>query len=1446
MVKGITVNCHDLDTVLCVGQVEDLDHRNLIQGIAIGIAIGDLIGEHPLASGVLGVAIVGIDHGVLDDLAGGIADLDQDGAGGVAGQTDDIEAGAVEAEVGLAAGIGVDGELGSGTHGEGGHVLVGIIVAVVVVGIQDIGDLACAGAVHILLTVLGHGDPAAVAILDINTFPILGEGSELDEVILVVDGGCGDNGDGGVHVGGIGRAILTVVSHLGLVVEHDGFLELHAVLLIQGEADKGSVNGGGGDLHIVIDADIGALVLCGSVSAGVDGDIVGLITADTHQAGGHRVVGGDIDHHIQTVVHDNGIGNQLGLPDNGEGNGGVGVVHVSGIRDSVAVVAADIGAGGIGVGAVCVIPLTGLGVVDLGGVQIVDIQICIFIVGALCGALDDEVVVICTVRIHALGLIDIDLVVGLVIVQGIDIGHIILCQILSAQLGHGVFTVPDDIVGNGIGDIHGLGEGDLTAGAVDRLTLIVDQVENIGDLRTVPGHGGNGELLLDIVVLVVLVGDLGILVGVIGTGGNLLFNLEAGGMVQIDEVLQCQLGGGQLFSLPGQELLGDDSAHLVQDLAAVCIVGGSAGVFEVGALDFGDSAGFGGHMGTGLTHTGHNAVDEVALQRAVGIEGELLQHIRRAGTLLLSVELILEDLNVELFHAVCFMDSDILIGQLEAQIVVGTDLILDHNIGCGLLDLVDDILEDLGQRADILLDKAGVAGICSGGGIALIITGDLLQQSLTVGGLNDIVAGLGEHLDTDGIDIDTGILHQIGVVLGLRNEVRSNLIIRVVTIDLHIGSRTVIIQVGEAGRGRTVGDEDTVLLPFITLTVGLCRAQNGLTLLQRSLVVGTAICFPAIDFGSHAGQAICVKGLQIAGAVAVGIQAAGEGIDCHAALVKGAVLILDDGIQRRDNGILSGLHTVCNAIGTGSLIHGGGHIDHDDDIDLVVGGVGHAGHAELDLGHTGLGEVTHGGGVLVETDSALVGVIGEVIGAVLGDDVLGGRCVNGDGVVELPAIRSGVEQFDHKAAFRAGKGDQTVAIDGGKACVLSRDGPLGGAALDGMVAVRILIGNGVAQLQGGSGVDTLDTDGLNDLAVLGDLSLVGGSNRLNGDEIHNLTDIGNIIADLNHSLSDHTGEGQGVAVDIGNIKAINDLKDCLRGIQRQNLVVTVGEGQDTAQLDLLAADNDLAHGGGVTCNGESALSHFSGGNLDLRRGVEVDIPVASAAGNLPAIVIAQIVGGRAPTAVAQTVVGVIPVGAVLIAQRQIVVVAVQRIAAVGKGIVVTIIGTASSPQRIRCVLQLDVGAIAVALDGDSNGLRITAIVGQRETITGGVGIHDQVGSTGGQLGRQLVHGLLHGNRNLPFTFCGDGCPSLFGQSREPLGESEGFLGVTGGIIHIAANGCIIAGFSRCTGVHGEGGHQPHHHHEAQNQRKNSFDFFHILTSLNEIQDFLPGRTAACQ
>ena len=538
IVAALVCNIHqlvvcsgDTDIVLLVSQTVNLDDGNLIQS-AGGRAVHD-----PLTICVFCVAVEGVDHGVLLHSAVGavsiaLPDLDGDQTGGRVGQRDHIEAGTVEGELSGSVGVCVNGDLGCALHGMFAHFLVSAVVTVDIVGIHK---AMLAGTVLCLDAVGSAGGPA----VDCGAVGV--EGLQSDEIVLVVDGGCGDHGDVTVVVMGgfsafacgcgIGEAVIGVHSHV-LVIEL-----VKNLCAVHGCGTEGSCN------SIAELGCIGRSVET-AIQAGLSRLVGGITDAQQLTVDTQHIVCQDRDVHGQTVVNNHGIVHDAFLPLNSEPYGGssVTVTVTVGLRQCVgilvAVVAGDIGGTAL---AIC----RQLAAVDepaaaagtgVGGNSV------------SCSAVIDHIAAGENAGI-----------------DGVKIDDMIrTCAVQQDLLGN-----------NRIGDLVSKGEvGSLVAAGVQGITLIVNQVEGVTDGCGFPCNAGGDDFLLNGVADPVDILHLCVVIGGIVAGVTLTLN----GAFQID-----QIGQGVLFLVDGANI--PNKSFGINGLAAHGLLIGSGIVVEALCAD---------------------------------------------------------------------------------------------------------------------------------------------------------------------------------------------------------------------------------------------------------------------------------------------------------------------------------------------------------------------------------------------------------------------------------------------------------------------------------------------------------------------------------------------------------------------------------------------------------------------------------------------------------------------------------------------------------------------------------------------------------------------------------------------------------------------------------------------------------------------------------------------
>ena len=121
VIEELTIADLDLDGIRVIIQTGNLDHRDLVERL-------HAVSRH--TGGIAIVAVVRVARADLHFFSLGIRHGVHDRAGGVAGQGDDIKAGALEGEgrsghLTELTGVGIDRDLGGAAHGEGAAVGIG-------------------------------------------------------------------------------------------------------------------------------------------------------------------------------------------------------------------------------------------------------------------------------------------------------------------------------------------------------------------------------------------------------------------------------------------------------------------------------------------------------------------------------------------------------------------------------------------------------------------------------------------------------------------------------------------------------------------------------------------------------------------------------------------------------------------------------------------------------------------------------------------------------------------------------------------------------------------------------------------------------------------------------------------------------------------------------------------------------------------------------------------------------------------------------------------------------------------------------------------------------------------------------------------------------------------------------------------------------------------------
>ena len=824
-------------------------------------------------------------------------------------------------------------------------------------------------------------------------------------------------------------------------------VHLHGV---QGVADLagGGVDGGGAVGAVV---GVGGQQVVGGVA--VPDQTLGLHGADTGQlaVGTEHVIGQNGDIHGQTVVHHDGIGQGLDLPDDCEPDHGVGVVVA---------IAAGVQAVGVSraVAAVILHDIGGRGVLGLGDLPVAGV------IG-----------------------VDGDLISCAGIVQLITLGQDLVRQDVGLNVRSAVQG--DGLVQHGVGDGDLVGEGAGGAGGlVDHdLTVLVDQIEGVGNVGLLPGQDGGNGILVGGVVQIVVVVEVCVVVGGVGTG--LAGTLHGAG--QVDIVAQGQLGGLDGAHAPVEGLAGQDIGGAggqivlihaggdIQTFDGNTLVGGV--VVEVLGTD--DAVGT-QDVGTLADDAGVRTGDGVDLLAVLGLPVELeddgLQDLVGALTV-----------------------ADLVLGALAALVVgTGEDVVLD-DLDLGVLRLIGNQSATIAHRIAIQVDQrlhlqivvlthlvhvAGVVGRvvdCSGnaieGMVQFIRLGNLivvLGTAIVVrsGGCQSLVDAVdrnlaillcievdGEHLGTqtgDGVEVvltggDQGSLRQtcgaltddlitlVGIALdGVGHTVLVELTVAIMVVQVievavvgavqvaggQIGSLpgtgqpVVPLGIGILGtevvplQGCTVGHEDDIQITFLGV-LGLDGGAELIDGIESIVIVGAGGVVQGVGSsqvaGRHestciqclaAGVNLCLGGLIVTGAVAIAvlhIVTLGTVVG-SAAGTAGTITIVAIEVGDGDTGIHGLILEECNQafqrllqnrgtglIGAGNIVlgHGRRGIQHDDNICTLLHG--HAGGGDLHAGDAGGLEVDAGAG-LADLNGTLVGVFGIVVALVVLDGGLAG------------------------------------------------------------------------------------------------------------------------------------------------------------------------------------------------------------------------------------------------------------------------------------------------------------------------------------------------------------------------------------------------------------------------------------------------------------------------
>ena len=455
-----------------------------------------------------------------------------------------------------------------------------------------------------------------------------------------------------------------------------------------------------------------------------------------------------------------------------------------------------------------------------------------------------------------------------------------------------------------------------------------------------------------------------------------------------------------------------------------------------------------------------SAIDGVALQGAVGIEGEVFQNGRVAGTVLIAVQRVLDYLDVELSQAIQGIRRNRIVGAIagngEVKGVLVADLIFDFNIGSGFQDLLGDIFENtfhfVGIRGAFAVEEI------------ILTTGNTRQNGfrhivILIVGITTVCLRTGRRLllqdQANRIDSNIVSLHQAGPVFSGQCICECASIYRGIARRsdvkiIHDRAFRNYIRCTGGIIGRTaIRHKHAELLAIIVFSScivwEICRfgrLQQIVTSFQRNIVICTGSSRTTIKLISQ----ICIQRIQLC--LAVNRSQGATNIICirniiggitveiayvDTVIVEGSILIFDN----RFNKCLRSSNGRINAIG----VHRSGLVKHNHHIHLGAGGEGHAGHGKLNLRDTGFGIVTDRGSGLVETDSAFVGVLREIVGAITGNHIqrIGGGNDDGIRAEDIAILIQIVGSNREGAVVLAGEGDHAgSSIDGGNALVGNR------------------------------------------------------------------------------------------------------------------------------------------------------------------------------------------------------------------------------------------------------------------------------------------------------------------------------------------------------------------------------------------------------------------------
>ena len=940
--------------------------------------------------------------------------------------------------------------------------------------------------------------------------------------------------------------------------------------------------------------------------------------------------------------------------------------------------------------------------------------------------------------------------------------------------------------------------------------------------------------------------DLCFLVGGIGACSDLVVAFIAGGLVQIDEVANGQLGVGELVCLPHQSSCG-------------CIIG------------------------KGICSNCSNISFSIDAHLVSIGQDNLFQAGSRLDTVLVRIQFVFNYFDIELL-----IHTDTM-GQFQNQAVVLVNQVGDGDVGSGLLDFLDNTCKDSRQFGNIILNELCVFAVSGVGGIyidfiAILIqlfqTADLLQNSTFVGSFI--------HLNTNGVDLNTGLFHLIGIVLGIPGKFLQLIVGQCRTI-VRIIRGSVAIDIGKAGSRLTVSNENHKLLTVITF-FSSSTCENVMALLQSGSIVRAAVCLPflnctitTVTIVSSIGHGVIgslSKCLQAMGTITIRVQRSGKGIDCNTVIIECAIFVNHKFCQGADNSILSRLNAII--MGTALvLIHRTGHINHNDNVNLTAGGVGNTGHGQLHLCDTGVAEVADCLSVLVDTDSALVGVLGEVGGAVVGGIIgtLGNRDVNGAGMLAVVGI--GIGGGDGDDTLNTGEGQFTGLADGSNLAIGNRPG--NGRILHGLGAIFGFIGNQRSQLQTCiDGSLPLDGDsGIAEhlLAVLGidNVQIVVGSGGGNGDLVPDCI----AILRIGHTDGGRTCDAgignQAIGFDGGN--RLIGRSPCI-STAGQSTLITGGSGPESLGqlLGLILGDKACVNAFHrvVRCGHSNTVGHSgSGDRCGIDLGIEVDLTCrgadgpGSAAGSQVTCVIGTTTAATGFIRHGQLVVSITPVDVLVVGitdHGQTCVVstnsAAQIVAAVDQSH--SAVGSGDSPLDIGGVFHLNGGdAVLVVLNNNSICSQAGAALHQGDAVAGSVGADDQVITGSNGICQLIDIGVVDNIIGRD----GDSAVLLICLSiRDGVHIRYARFAAVNGSVTLVQCRCDISGSleslgnirrcSRCLNgcrrsrlfgglcskdVHG---HHTHDHHEAQNQRHKTFCVafpIHFYTSITNVRIYI-GKT----